>query len=67
MKKEKTIKGFKAYNKDLICNGFQYEVGKEYKHEGELKICNSGFHFCENPLDTLNYYDLCDSEFTIYE
>ncbi|NCD07194.1 MAG: hypothetical protein EOL97_13855 [Spirochaetia bacterium] len=63
----KKIKGYKAYNKGLKCNDFQYEVGKEYTHEGKLKICNSGFHFCKNPLDVLNYYNLCDSEFTEVE
>jgi hypothetical protein len=61
------MKGYKAYEKGMICKGFQYEVGKEYTHDGELSLCNSGFHFCENPLDILNYYDLCESEFTEVE
>jgi hypothetical protein len=61
------VKGYKAFNNDMTCNGFQYEVGKEYVHEGDLKICNSGFHFCENPLDVLNYYDLTNCEFTEVE
>jgi len=63
----KIKKGFKAYDKGLICNNFQYEVGKEYKHEGKFKICESGFHFCENPLDVLNYYNLTECEFTEVE
>ena len=63
----KKLKGYKAYNKGLICNGFQYELGKEYKHEGDFKLCNNGFHFCENPLDVLNYYPLVGSEFTEVE
>ena len=25
-------------------------------HEGEIKICNKGFHACEDPLDCLEYY-----------
>jgi len=52
-------KGFKAYDSDLTCRGFKYEVGKEYEEE-TAELCKSGFHFCENPLDTLNYYDLID-------
>jgi len=63
----KIIKGFKAFNKGLKCQGFQYKVGKEYKHEGDIELCKKGFHFCENPLDVLNYYDLCDSEFAKVE
>jgi hypothetical protein len=63
----KIIKGFKAFNKGLKCRDFQYEVGKEYKLNGDVKICSSGFHFCENPLDVLNYYDLIDSEFAAVE
>jgi len=62
-KDKKIIKGFKGFNKDLTCNGFKYEEGKEYIHNGEVKICNSGFHFCENPLDCLYYYRLNDSIF----
>ena len=49
------MKGFKGFDKDLKCRGFQYEVGKSYEEE-EAKICNKGFHFCENPHDVFNYY-----------
>ena len=61
-KKIEIVKGFKATDKDLKCRDFQYKIGKEYK-EDKAKLCNSGFHFCENPLDILNYYDLCESRF----
>jgi hypothetical protein len=60
------IKGYKGFDEDLKCRGFQFEVGKEYE-EDEAVICKKGFHFCENPLDVLNYYDLCDSEFAEVE
>jgi hypothetical protein len=62
----KTIRGYKAYNKGMKCMGFQYEEGKTYKTEN-AKCCETGFHLCENPLDVLNYYDLCDSEFSTAE
>ena len=58
----KPIKGYKAFNKNMTCQGFQYEEGKTYKTE-EAEICKTGFHFCENPLDVLNYYDIADSVF----
>jgi hypothetical protein len=62
-----SIKGYKGFQKGLICRDKQYQIGKEYKHKGELKLCESGFHFCENPLDVLEYYDLVGSEFAKVE
>ena len=60
-------KGFKAFNKGLICLKQQYQEGEEYKIKGSPELCSKGFHYCENPLDTLNYYDLCESEFAEIE
>ena len=51
------MKGYKFMESDMTCLGFQYEIGKEYSVEDELKICENGFHFCENPFDCLEYYD----------
>ena len=60
---EKKIKGYKGFGKDLKCRGYQYEVGKDYEHNREVSCCNSGFHFCENPMDVLNYYNPADSRY----
>lgn len=50
------MKGYKVFNPDFTCRGFKFEEGKEYKHEGELKICNSGFHFCLKASHCFSYY-----------
>ena len=51
------MRGYKMMKSDMTCKGFQYEVGKKYSLKGELVICESGFHFCENPFDCLEYYN----------
>jgi hypothetical protein len=57
------IKGFKGFNKDLTCRDFKFEKGKTFKHDGTASSCNSGFHFCENPLDVFGYYAPGESVF----
>ena len=59
----KTIKGFKGFNKNLKCRGFQYEIGKTYKQNGTIKYCKNGFHFCDNPLAVFKYYNPSDSRY----
>lgn len=49
--------GYKAFNKDMTCRGFQYEVGKTYTDKRTLEICETGFHFCERLTDCFKYYD----------
>ena len=56
------MKCYKGFDKNLMCRGFKYEVGKEYETE-TAEICKSGFHACENPFDVFNYYPPGDSRF----
>ena len=54
------MKGYKAFYKDLTCRGFQFEIGKEYKHTGKIKPCESGFHFCKSLADCYNFYSMSE-------
>ena len=54
------VKGYKAFNKGMICRGKQYKENATYEENGN-EICEAGvMHFCENPFDVLNYYPLVD-------
>ena len=54
------MKGYKAFEKGLICRGKQYAENTVFEEE-HTKICESGMHFCKRPLDVLKYYEPCDS------
>lgn len=56
------VVGYKAFKKDLICRNFKYKVGETFTESGGIKLCNKGFHFCQNPLDIFDYYDLVNDE-----
>ena len=62
-----TITGYKGFDQNMRCRGYQYEGGEEYIHEGSAVACQSGFHFCENPLDVFGYYSPGESVFHAVE
>ena len=51
-----SIKGYKVFNPDWTCRGFQYKVGETFTHNGNIKMCGRGFHFCRKASDCFNYY-----------
>ena len=55
---------YKGTDKDMKCQGFQFELGKEYVEE-EAELCVKGFHGCEYPLDVFAHYAPADSRFFV--
>ena len=55
---EKII-AYKATDKNMMCRGKQYEVGKTYTEE-KADCCTAGMHACEVPFDVLHYYHVSD-------
>ena len=64
---EKVIKSYKAFDKNMRCRDFQYEVGKEYEMDGEIKCCDRGFHACKSPMEVWDHYDMLSSRFAEVE
>ena len=50
------MKGYKAFDKNLNCRGYQYEIGKTYTFNGDPILCKQGFHFCKSIAECYRYY-----------
>ena len=50
------MKGFKVFNSDWTCRGFQFQVGKIFEEDIDPKCCDRGFHFCIKASDCFKYY-----------
>lgn len=55
--KKGPIRGYKCFDMNLACKGFQFEIGKAYEHIGDIEMCKTGFHFHENGSDLFRYYE----------
>ena len=60
------MRGYKAFNKGLICMDKQYRENTVFEEE-RADICESGMHFCKNPLNVLDYYNLVDGNCELSE
>ena len=54
------MKAYKAFNDDLTCMDFQYEIGKTYTMNEKPIPCKQGFHACLDLEDVFGYYDPID-------
>ena len=50
------MKGYKVFNSDWTCRGFQFEVGKVFEEDVTPVCCDKGFHFCTKASDCFRYY-----------
>ena len=59
------MKGYKAFEKGLICRDKQYTENSIFE-ESQAIPCECGIHFCKNPMDVFNYYGFIspNGEFT---
>ena len=64
---DKVITSYKAFDKNMQCHDFQFEVGKEYEMDGEIECGKRGFHACKNPLELWDYYKMLKSRFAEVE
>lgn len=51
-----TMTYYKAFNPDLTCRNFQFEIGETYKLYGDPVLYEYGFHCCKCALNCLKYY-----------
>ena len=55
------MKGYKGFKKGLICKDKHYAENTVFEEEKAVP-CECGMHFCENPFDVLDYYDLVNDD-----
>ena len=63
--RENAIVAYKAFDEIFRCRDFLYEVGMEYHINGDVEMCENGFHACEDLMDVFNYYSMNNSRFAI--
>ena len=51
------MKGYKGFNSDLTCRGFQYKIGETFTMNEPISWCGKGYHFCTSLSDTFKFYN----------
>ena len=55
------MKGYKAFDVNLKCHDFQYEIGQTYEMDGDIECCARGFHFCKELVNCYRFYEMSDN------
>ena len=53
--------GYKGFKKGLIGRDKQYAENTVFE-EPEAEVCSKGMHYCKNPFDVLDHYDLVNGD-----
>ena len=56
MNEQTPVKGYKVFNPDWTCRGFQYTCPGAFEEDVTPSVCDRGFHFCLKASDCFNYY-----------
>lgn len=54
---------YKGFNHQMKCMSMQYEIWKTYEMEGEVKLCERGFHSSLLPINCFRFYSVVGSIF----
>ena len=55
------MKGYKGFATGLVCRGKQYAENTVFEEDSAI-ICHNGMHFCQNPFDVLDHYELVNED-----
>ena len=53
--------GYKGFEKGLVCRNKQYKENTIFE-EPEARLCETGMHYCQTPLDVLFYYPIINDK-----
>ena len=56
------VKGFKGTDKNMRCQDYQYELGKQFDLDEDVEpvVCSKGFHFCKSLENVFRHYKIGD-------
>ena len=56
MDETRKVKGYKVFESDWTCRGFQYTCPGTFEEDVTPSVCDRGFHFCVKAADCFSYY-----------